>query len=249
MLNTIRSTTFGTLVLLLVACATWMARASNQLTIAHENERRLALKASNLEAVHDSTRDLARENERVAKLLGDSLRAYEKLVVQQPQLTDSLEEAARMRKSAMYQLGFKLGSFFGNLTKSRRDTVPFHIRQVPFTIDATVSEPPAADSITLAVKVALDTIPMTIRIGCRATSEAAVNSATVMLTAPPWAAVRFADVQQDPNICNPRIVQPARTDQRRFSWAPIALSVGRTLGAGPSGWSAQIGTAIVFAAR
>ena len=240
----------GTLLLILVACATWMSHASNQLSRAYIRERALALKASNLEAVHDSTRNLARENARVAKLLGDSLRAYEKRVVQQDQPADPLDSAARITRSAMYSLGFKVGEFIGKLTKPRRDTVPFHIRQDPYTVDATVSHPPVGDSVTLAVTVALDTIPMTVRVGCRDTGDAGIRAASVMLTAPPWATVRFGDVQQDPGICNPPpVTQQPPGGRRLFSWAPVALSVGRTIGPGPNGWTAQLGTAIVFGAR
>jgi hypothetical protein len=245
----IRNYAIGTLALILVACASWMKYTSDQLASAHASERRIALKASNLEAVHDSTRNLARENARVAKLLGDSLRAYEKRVVQQDQPADPLDSAARITRSAMYRLGFNVGEFIGKLTKPRRDTVPFHIRQDPYTVYATVSHPPVGDSVTLAVTVALDTIPMTVRVGCRVTGDAGIRAASVMLTAPPWATVRFDDVQQDPGICNPSVTQQPPGGRRLFSWAPVALSVGRTIGPGPNSWTAQLGTAIVFGAR
>ena len=245
----IRNYAFGTLLLILVACATWMSHASNQLSRAYIRERALALKASNLEAVHDTTRNLARENAHVAKLLGDSLRAYEKRVVQQAQPADPLDSADGISRSAMYGMGFKLGEFFGKLTKPFRDTVPFHLRQEPYTVNATVSRPPVGDSVTLAVIVALDTIPMTVRIGCRDPGDAGTRVASVMLTTPPWAVVRFGDVQQDPGICNPRVWEDSPARRHLVSWAPVALSVGRTIGPGPNGWTAQLGTAIVFGAR
>lgn len=243
---TIRNYAIGALLLLVLACVTYIRYVSIQLADSRASGRSIALRASNIQALHDTTRNIALENARVAKILGDSLHGYERLVVQQHAPPDAIDSAGASRRAAAYQIGYKIGSFLGTITRAWRDTViPFHLRQEPFTADATVSHVEAGDSVTLHLDVALDTISLTARVQCSAPGDGGIHAASIMTTAPPWATVRFGDVRQDPEVCNP--ITPSTAPPRRLvSWAPVALSVGRQVGPGNAGWSMQIGTALIF---
>jgi len=236
------------LALVLLACAVRITYLGAQLRRAHDSERRLALEASNLHALHDTTVNVARVNPRVASLLGDTLRAYGRRVVQVPPRRDHLDEAAGVEHAGAYVAAVQVKPLDARVTTPHADTTQFHIRQEPYTLDAQLAHQPVGDSMTLAVAIALDTIPISLRLGCRDPGAAGIREASVMLLTPPWAAVRFGAVEQDPAICNPAHSAAHNAGRRRFAWAPIALSVGRTIGPGPSGWTAQLGTAIVFGA-
>ena len=103
----------------------------------------------------------------------------------------------------------------------------------------------AGDSVTLHLDVALDTISLTARVQCLASGDAGIHAASILTTAPPWATVRYGEVRQDPEVCNP--VTPSAAPRRRLvSWAPIALSIGRQIGTRNAGWTMLIGTAMVL---
>lgn len=75
-----------------------------------QTERRraaiLALGASNLVAERDSTRNLAVETEAVSHLLGGSLHAFGKLVIQTTQQRDALDDALGTERMAKYAMVF-----------------------------------------------------------------------------------------------------------------------------------------------
>ena len=250
---TIQNYAIGALTALALACMTYAGHVRRELAESRTNERAIALRASNYEALHDSTRDLAHENAPMALLLGDSLRAYGKRVVQHEPRRDRVDTALGGQHVAEYAMGVAIDSFHATLASGTRDGMepgrtPFHVRQEPFTVDAVVSRPQHGDSTSLDLRIALDTIPLTARIQCSAAGDAGIRAASIVATAPPWAAVRFGGVQQDPGVCNPPPEHGAERPRRFFSWAPVALSVGRQLGAGNSGFTAQIGTALTFGA-
>ena len=228
----LRNYSIITLALLVVACLSYARMMSHELDASRANERAIALRASNLEALHDTTRALG--------FIGDSLHhAFIRRVVQVAQPQDH---------PAHYAMRVALDTLAATVTAASRDTIPFHIRDEPYTVDAVVAGRSGGDSTTLAFHVAIDTIHLVARIECAPGADAGIRNASLMTTAPPWAAVKFGEVQQAPEVCNPS--PPQRITRRRFlSWAPVALSVGRQLGSGTAGWSAQIGTAITFGAR
>ena len=251
---TIQNYAIGALAVLVLVCMTYAGHVRSELAQSRTNERVIALRASNYEALHDSTRDLAREHAPVARLLGDSLRAYGKRVVQHEQPRDALDSALGGQHAGAYALRIAVETFHARVATVDRDTVtpgvtPFHVRQEPFTVDAVVSHLLDGDSTSLQLSVVLDTISLNARIQCSAVGDAGIRAASIVVKAPPWAAVRFGDVNQDPGVCNAPSERGTQRSRRFFSWAPIALSVGRQLGAGSTGWTAQIGTALTFGAR
>jgi hypothetical protein len=246
-----RNYAIATLALLVLACATWARYTLGQLAESRANEQALALRASNVEALHDTTHDLALENLQFARLVGHSNHAYEKRVVQEVQEPDRLDSLLGKQHSGIYAMRVGIDSVQATVARATGDSIdqgamPFHLRQQPFTLDAVVSRQPGGDSTSIAVRIALDTIPLGVRIECSPPGDAGIRAASVLATAPPWATVRFGDVQQNPDVCNS--APPPITRPRFVSWKPLALSAGWQLGAGRGGWTALIGTALTFGA-
>jgi hypothetical protein len=96
---------------------------------------------SNNNAERDTTRDVAIQNARVAKLLGNSLRMVEKQVVQDSQKRDALDGALGRERVARYAATAVVDSLARVVSahdSAVRDVrfAAFHVRQQPYTIDA-----------------------------------------------------------------------------------------------------------------
>lgn len=249
---TTRTLAASALALFTLGGLTYITRLQHQLAASRANERAIALHASNTEALHDTTRDAARDNARLARLLGDSLRAYRKLVVQREPVPDGMDSALGGRSAGAYAMRLAIAPLRLSGTRANGDSTDgsragFHLRQAPYTVDATVSRPAGSDSTSLVLGVVLDTIPLTTRVHCSPPGDGGIRSASVVATTPPWAAVRIGDVHQDPEVCNGP-TSAARPSRRLLGWSPVTLSVGRELGAGRTGWSVQLGTGLTLGA-
>lgn len=216
----------------------------------------LALQAANVKAERDSTRDVALTRQKVAELLGDSLRVAERLVVQGAQRADALDGALGRERNARYQVVAAVDSLSAlvasaPVTSDSADVrrARFDVRQAPYTIAADVAIPVAPDSARMAIDVALDEIPMDLRVGCSAADRDGIRAATVDAVTPRWATVRFARLEQSPELCaSPALTASRSRAERRFAFSPLmagfgpALSVNGTwswalfLGSGFSSW-------------
>ena len=247
-----RTVAASALALLVLGGLTWITRLQHELAASRANERTIALRASNTEALHDTTRDAARDNARLARILGDSLRAYRKLVVQHEPVPDRVDSALGGRSAGAYAMRLAIAPLRLSGTRANGDSTDdsrtaFHLRQAPYTVDATVSRPAGGDSTSLVLGVVLDTIPLTTRVHCSPPGDGGIRSASIVATSPPWAVVRIGDVHQDPEVCNGS-TPTARSSRRLLGWSPVTLSVGRQLGAGRTGWSVQLGTGLTLGA-
>lgn len=215
----------------------------------------LALQAANVKAERDSTRDVALTRQKVAELLGDSLRVAERLVVQGAQRADALDGALGRERNARYQVVAavdSLSALVANAPASDSADVRrarFDVRQAPYTIAADVAIPASPESARMAIDVALDSIPMDLRVGCSAADRDGIRAATVDAVTPKWATVRFARLEQSPELCaSPALTASRSRAERRFAFSPLmagfgpALSVNGTwswalfLGSGFSSW-------------
>lgn len=193
-----------------------------------------ALAAANAIAERDSTRDVGAENARVAKIAGESLRIVEKRVVQVKQSRDALDMALQRVKRASYAFSIRVDSVY---VERRAPTVgrsaAFHVRDAPYTVDADVAFPPPPDSAALRLRIALDTLPVRLRVTCNGRTDAAV-----VIEAPTWAHVTLGALSQDPEVCASR----RRQSSRRFSWRirPV-VGGGRVLTGAGNGWGAFVG--------
>ena len=164
------------LVLALVAALVLTVRIEEWRLAAQRRRAAAVIVAeSNRSAERDTTRDVATENARVAKLLGDSLRLVEKQVVQVAQKRDALDRALGRERVARYAATAVVDSLERVVAAadsvvrdaSREVRVArFDVRQEPYTIVADVELPPPPDSATMRVKVAVDPIPIEARVTC-----------------------------------------------------------------------------------
>jgi hypothetical protein len=248
------------LVLALVAALVLTVRIEEWRLAAQRRRSAAALLVvSNWSAERDTTRDLALENSRVAKLLGDSLRLVEKQVVQTSQTRDALDRALGRERVARYSATAVVDSLarvvaardspVGNTAPERR-VATFHVRQEPYTIDAEAELPPPPDSAMLQMKVAVDPIPIEARVTCAEILEGS-RVATVSVRAPEWARVRLGAVSQSPDVC---ATQRPRSDlTRRFMSLVSLASPHLVVGAGRAWstdrrgrWSIFVGAAIAL---
>jgi hypothetical protein len=198
-----------------------------------EAQRRRAAAAllveSNRSAERDTTRDVALENARVAKLLGDSLRVVEKEVVQASQKGDALdaalgrERAARYAATALVDSLARVVATAESRVRGARDsagssdtrTARFEIREAPYTIVADVDFPPPPDSARLRSRLVVDPIPIEARVTCAGVAGGA-REATVSVETPSWVTVRLGTVAQSPDVCARPVAMVARGMRERW---------------------------------
>jgi hypothetical protein len=76
-------------------------------------------------------------------------------------------------------------------------------RSAPWTASVTASLPRAPGLARLGLSVALDSIPLDVRIGC-GPKTGGIRSAEVAVTGPTWARVGLSQVSVTPDACNPK---------------------------------------------
>jgi hypothetical protein len=203
-----------------------------------------ALEISNLAAQRDSTRNAAIDNQRVARLLGDSLRVVEKRVVQIAQRGDALDQALGRARVARYadnvaidSLRAVVHSMSTGVRASESGTVRsafFNVRQEPYTIAAQVNVPEAPDSAHLELRVAIDPIPIETRVSCSRPDGQGMRAASISASAPPWATVRFDRVEQSPDVCGSSALRSTTQSHRALFTRRLVLGAGPALT--PNGW-------------
>jgi hypothetical protein len=217
------------------------------------------LAESNRSAERDTTRDVAMQNARVAKLLGDSLRVVEKQVVQSVQRRDALDVALERERAARYAAVAVVDSVERliaavNSAVSARDVsdsrevrrARFDLRQEPYTIVADVAMPPPPDSAALRVKVAVDPIPIVARVTCSDLGTGA-REATVSVETPSWVSVSLGTVAQTPEVCARPPARESFLRWPRLATRRLVLGVGRSWSLDRRGrWSVFIGAGIAL---
>ena len=212
-----------TLLTIIVLLALALRLEQRRVHDARTHAAAASLRASNIVAERDSTRDVALENAKVAALLGDSLRVVERRVLQVAQRNDALDRALRRERLARYQGSVAVDSLRRTVVAApvagdggvRRAT--FRVRQAPYTVLADVEIVERPDSARLAVQVALDPIHVDARVTCAAPDADGIRSASIVASTPSWASVRFDRVEQSPELCrSPALRADDRSRRGRF---------------------------------
>ena len=209
-----------------------------------------SLRAGNLLAQRDSTRDVALSNARVARLLGDSLRLVQKRVQQVVQTRDQLDRALGGERRARYTLAATVDSLRASTSAPAvTDTsgvvrrAQFNIRRPPYPVAASVAIPPPPDSARMALNVSLDPIPIGARVLCTGPDPQGVRTASLAVSAPPWATVQLGTLEQSPELCMPPAVR--RASPRAVQFHPLIVGVGVTGRAGGRlSWGWFVGTGL-----
>lgn len=197
---------------------------------------RTSLELSNARAAAETTR---------VKVIDSVTHVFDKGVIQTPQAPDAVDRALRQTRTALDSMRAVIralavrASSTGDVTTATTatgDTVrraTFDVRQTPYTARATV-ELPARGRGSIDLAVTLDTIPLTVRPSCGAADANGIRPARVSVTAPTWAAVQLARVEQDADVCRSPALEQAAADQTaahdRRTRLAVVVGYGLTLG-------------------
>lgn len=162
----------------------------------HELER-VAMVADSAMAAADVVHRTTLDSQRVA---------FTRLVVQVTQERDALDRTLKLVRQANYDLMVSLKSYQGTATGLATASVDtlrshFEVRDPPYSITAEAMLVPKPKVSTLGIKVKLDSLPLSVRVGCSMNSLGGIRSATISVTAPPWAVVGLPSLSQSPEVC------------------------------------------------
>lgn len=212
---------------LVIIVALWGSCQTLEASKARKRAATAALAASNEAAAHDSTRQLAGA---VAKLLGDSLQAVQRLAVQTRLERDQLDRALKLERIASAGLRVTIAELRRELASGPvlEDTAgtrsaSWSLRQPPYSIEATATLPRPPATGTLAIGVRLDSIPLHLRLSCGAPDQFGIRPAAATLTGPPWARLELGRVEQDQDVCrSPALVKKGPS---RLKWTLIGAGL------------------------
>lgn len=211
-----------------------------------------ALQAANTRAERDSTRRVEGLNGRVARVLGDSLRLVERLLVQRAQRRDELDRALKRERLARYAMTVRaesLAAITRGVTKvettdtsSAMRRASFRIRQAPYTVAADVVLPRAPDTGTMSIRVALDPMHVEARVSCTPADGSGIRVASISATGPAWADIRFDRVEQSAELCASPALAAQQRGHRRLGGIPLVIGAGPVFTPrGVVSWSVFVG--------
>lgn len=189
------------------------------------------LRADSLEAAGDSTRAVS-SNALTAlrQMTRDSLTAVERRVIQEKQRADALDRALGRERIAKVGLLATVDSLKVVASSIVDTTSPEGTRFLAFQIDTTpyrgtanVTLPPTTPP-TMDLRLALDPIPLQLRLGCGDPVNG-IRPATATALGPAWASLRLDSLSQSPDLCQSPALRP-----RRSSWPWVALGAALATG-------------------
>jgi hypothetical protein len=243
-----------------VVCALALALGvqSWRLRRAHRATAEQALAADTLRAHHDTSRAAALSARDSARILGDSLAARARLVLQLRQESDALDRALGQERIARQDLTATVRALRARVPASGpTDEDPesgdrqahFDVRSPPYTVSADVRLPPPPGRGDMAVAVTVDPAAIALRLGCGDPNAAGIRAATATATGPTWLALTIGRVEQTPDLCrSPALVERSRGLPWWKRYAPhVSVGWGGTLAGGVVHYGPQVGVAIDLA--
>jgi hypothetical protein len=201
----------------------WGVLQSRRATEAERHAAASALRSDSLVAAADTTRLVA---------VRGLTRIYERRVIQERQRADSIDRLLKRERIARVGMELRVravdtiisGYVLVDVADSVRIAVWAQFRDPPYTIaaQATVPRPPAL--ATLRLGIALDSIPLRVRLGCGPAGADGIRPATVATEVPDWAVLKVNTASQSPDLCASPALQPK--PKRRWPWLVAGLVVG-----------------------
>lgn len=182
---------------------------------------RALLEATNATARADSTRNVTPDNWAAGRVI------VERLLVQERQRADALDRALKLVRVVNLRQTLVIDSLSAVIpgqpvTESAEGVREgrFSYRQIPYSASAIVRLPPAPEAGLLDLTVALDPVPLKVRLGCRSVRGRA-PFAVAVVEGPDWARIQLDSVSQSPAICQPPA--PKRTARTLAVGAGVGL--------------------------
>lgn len=236
----------GRIVKLLVAKGGWYALGLVGLCVTgyivwlrHE----LADRTRELEHVAMVADSALAEADSVHRVALDSQHiVFVRRIVQVTQERDALDRTLKLVRQANYDLMVSLKSYQGTATglaTASADTLRSHfeVRDPPYSITAEAMLVPKPKVSTLGIKVRLDSLPLSVRVGCSTNSLGGIRSATISVTAPPWAVVGLPSLSQSPEVCQSPSVALRASPSRWALFGKLVAFGGLAFGVAKlSGW-------------
>jgi hypothetical protein len=183
-------------------------------------EARAALAATNEKAARDTTR-----------MLKDSL-GFQRLVLQQVQKSDAVDQELGEMRRALLQLGVTNVAATTPTTQNASGTRfgTFDVDSAPYHLHAVVSLPVPPAKGAIDARFALDPFGLNARLGCTSKVNA-LGMRDAMLTVQPvdsldrfisWAKVAISHVEQDPSVCPSPVLQKDVSSDDRSRWSLVA---------------------------
>jgi hypothetical protein len=221
---------------IVVAAASWTEWRIHQARRFVELARDTALHADSIEAARDTSRAVLFSGTVAA--LGDSVRFYQRRVIQRAQVADSLDRALGLERAARYRVEAQVTALRAEaraVVQASPDstdvrTAKFGIRQEPFYIEAAVTLPRPPAEGTINARVVVDSAVFEARVGCGAAGPTGVRAATLSLAGPKWVEVRLAKLEQDARVCSP--ADRGAEDRRTSLLMRVASRISVTAGYG-----------------
>lgn len=187
---------------------------------AQARNSELAFSKMNDSARHDTTSKLALSRKDSLRILGDSLRGVQRMVIQERIEHDALDRATRQSRVVDAQLAAIVATLARQITANqpvREDssgtrTQTFDVDTVPYHAHADVSLPKPPGRGTMALRVSIDEARLGLRVGCGQPNADGLRPANAQVITPWWLTVRVDSVRQDPDVCN------GDRAPRRSSW-------------------------------
>lgn len=202
------------LLLVGVGVLTWRLRS------AEGKLREESLGRVNDRARADSSRNVAISG------LNDSLKAQQRLVIQERQRIDNLARQIGGIQVSITNVTTSIKDLERTNIPGTTTTLPdasketrFAVRDPPYTVDARVLHRSATEPIMSRLSIRLDTARVQLRLTCGDRLPGNVRPAQVTLIAPSWLFTRLDSLSQSDEICSP--------EEKRERW-----SIGATAGYG-----------------
>lgn len=234
-------------VTVLVAAGLLFAWQEHRVSEAREARVNAELRLDSLEAAEDTTREVP------VDVLRENVRAFQRRIVQVREMTadsveEDLESDPRFRGNVTAAVDSLVVEEAGETTVEDDDVrlASFNGYREPYHFEADVRVPPPNTTPPkMRLRVQLDEIPLTVRVGCgEASEDREVRPAEATVTGPEWATIRLDGLRQSVDVCNRRVVDPEPGWELYASGVAAGATSGVVLAEDPTWQDAALGAGV-----
>lgn len=215
------------LIVLFAALAIYAFTLYLQRNRARADARSNALALDSAQAAAAVT--IERTEANVRKVLGDSIRAFERRTIQAVIERDAMDRAFHRLSISRSNIVVTIDTVraAGEATVTENADVRrsiFTVRQEPITATAAVALPAPPLLGTIDAKFVIDPIHLGVRLQCGEPVRG-IKPATIVVTTPPWMKAEIQGTEQKPELCNPLLGDDSHRGVSKW-WIPVAAVLG-----------------------